>query len=65
MLADQQVNITDLRTKRTGDPGAPLYTMVVEVSVPAFAEGLDDALAALTASGGVEAHLAELETEVI
>jgi glycine cleavage system transcriptional repressor len=65
MLAGNEVNITDLRTRRTGEAGAALYTMMMEVSVPASAERLGDALAALTASGGVEAHLAELETEVI
>jgi glycine cleavage system transcriptional repressor len=65
LLAENGVNITDLRTKRTGDPGAPLYTMMIEVSVPPSVDGLGQALSALTASGGVEAHLAELETEVI
>jgi glycine cleavage system transcriptional repressor len=65
LLAEHEVNITDLRTRRTGGPDAPLYTMMMEVSVPASATGLGDALDSLTGSGGVEAHLAELETEVI
>ena len=65
MLAEHEVNITDLRTRRTGGQDAPLYTMMMEVSVPPSAAGLNDALASLTGSGGVEAHLAELETEVI
>jgi glycine cleavage system transcriptional repressor len=65
LLADHEVNITDLRTRRTGDDEAPLYTMMMEVSVPPSAAGLGDALTALSGSGGVEARLAELETEVI
>lgn len=65
LLAANGVNITDLRTRRTGGPDTPLYTMMMEVSVPAAATGLDDALAGLAGSGGVEARLAELETEVI
>lgn len=65
LLASHEVNITDLRTRRTGDPASPLYTMMMEVSVPASATGLEEALGDLTAAGGVETHLAELETEVI
>jgi glycine cleavage system transcriptional repressor len=65
LLADQGVNITDLRTRRTGGSEAPLYTMMMEISVPPSATGLSDALTGLTGTGGVEAHLAELETEVI
>jgi glycine cleavage system transcriptional repressor len=65
LLAGQDVNITDLRTRRTGEADAPLYTMMMEVSVPTSATGLSDALSNLTGTGGVEAHLAELETEVI
>jgi len=65
LLADHSVNITDLRTRRTGGSEAPLYTMMMEVSVPPSATGLSDALDGLTGAGGVEAHLAELETEVI
>jgi glycine cleavage system regulatory protein len=65
LLARHEVNITDLRTRRTGSPEAPLYTMVMEVSVPASAHGLEEALAGLAAEKGVEAHLAELESEVL
>jgi glycine cleavage system transcriptional repressor len=65
LLASHEVNITDLRTRRTGGPDAPLYTMMMEVSVPPAATGLNEALAGLAGTGGVEAHLTELETEVI
>jgi glycine cleavage system transcriptional repressor len=65
LLARHDVNITDLRTRRTGSPDAPLYTMMMEVSVPASASGLEEALGGLAGEKGVEAHLAELETEVL
>ncbi len=63
LLADHGVNITDLRTKRTGSAESPLYTMMLEVVVPAG--GIDDALTRLSTDKGLEARLAELETEVI
>lgn len=63
LLAGHGVNITDLRTKRTGSTDSPLYTMMMEVVVPA--DGISDALAQLSGDKGLEAHLAELETEVL
>ncbi len=33
-LADQGVNITDLKTKVIGDPERPVYVMVLEVDIP-------------------------------
>lgn len=65
LLAERDVNITDLRTRRTGDPQAPLYTMMVEVSVPDPDPGLEQALNGFARDKGVEAHLAELESEVL
>jgi len=63
-LAALGVNITDLRTRRTGGD-SPLYTLMVEVSVPDGAEAeLDRALDGLRDSKQVEARLAELESEV-
>jgi glycine cleavage system transcriptional repressor len=63
LLAAHGVNITDLRTRRTGSAEAPLYTMMMEVEVPEA--GLGEALEKLSSEKGVEARLAELETEVI
>jgi glycine cleavage system transcriptional repressor len=65
LLAEHEVNITDLRTRRTGSADAPLYTMMMEVAVPASAAGLGQALTEMAGEKGVEAHLAELETEVL
>jgi glycine cleavage system transcriptional repressor len=63
LLAGHDVNITDLRTKRTGSADSPLYTMMMEVVVPA--DGISAALSRLSGEKGLEAHLAELETEVL
>ncbi|MBN8866218.1 MAG: ACT domain-containing protein [Solirubrobacterales bacterium] len=64
-LASLDVNITDLRTRRTGDPASPLYTLMVEVSVPdGAAPELERALDGLRDSKQVEVRLAELESEV-
>lgn len=65
VLASLNVNITDLRTRRTGDPDSPLYTLMVEVAVPeGVGPDLERALADLGESKQLEARLAELETEV-
>lgn len=64
-LAGLGVNITDLRTRRTGDQEAPLYTLMVEVAVPeGIGPELDLALDALRESKQLEARLAELDSGV-
>lgn len=64
-LASLGVNITDLRTRRTGDPDSPLYTLMVEVVVPEGAgPEVEAALDELRQSKQLEARLAELESEV-
>lgn len=64
-LAALNVNITDLRTRRTGDPDSPLYTLMVEVAVPeGIGPELDRALDGLRDSKQLEARLSELESEV-
>ena len=66
LLADHGVNITDLRTRRTGSEESPLYMLVMEVAVPDSVDGLGDELSArLGAGGAIEVSLAQLETDVI
>jgi len=68
LLASLGVNITDLRTRRTGSDDSPLYTLMVEVSVPGDPEVLDRlsaGLGRLGRSDQVETRLAELETELL
>lgn len=65
VLASLGVNITDLRTRRTGDPESPLYTLLVEVAVPDGVESeLDRALDGLREAKQLEARLAELDAGV-
>lgn len=64
-LAELNVNINDLRTRRTGDPSSPLYTLMVEVTVPdGVGPELDRALDGLRESKQLEARLSELESGV-
>lgn len=65
LLAEHGVNITDLRTKRTGSDGSPVYVLVMELAVPTTADGLEDELGRLGSDGGMEVSLSELETDVI
>lgn len=65
LLAAHHVNITDLRTRRTGSEDAPLYTMMMEIAVPSSTSELEEALDSMAGGKAVEAHLAELETEVL
>ena len=64
-LAERGVNITDLRTKRTGDEDAPVYVMVMEIAVPESPEGLAEALRGVGAEAAVEVNLRELDTETL
>lgn len=64
-LASLEVNITDLRTRRTGDPNSPLYTLMVEIAVPeGVGPELDRALDSLRESKQLEARLSELDSGV-
>jgi glycine cleavage system transcriptional repressor len=65
LLAGRGVNITDLRTRRTGATESPLYTMMMELALPGGTEGVGPALEALAAEKGVEVSLTELGTEAI
>lgn len=65
-LAARQINITDLRTRRTGTEEKPVYTLMMEIAVPAEARA--DAAAALERYGEeheVEVVLAELDAETL
>lgn len=68
LLAGLGINITDLRTRRTGAADSPLYTLMVEIALPAgpgVGERLEAGLAELGASDQVETRLSELEAEVL
>lgn len=65
LLAARNVNITDLRTRRTGDPASPLYTMMMELAVEGDPTGLKADLEQLSGEKRVEVSLSELDTEAI
>jgi glycine cleavage system transcriptional repressor len=67
LLADAQVNITDLATRVIGEPDDPVYAMVLEVTLPADLE-LDDLrtrIGALATDVGVEASIRTADADVL
>jgi glycine cleavage system transcriptional repressor len=62
-LAERGVNITDLRTRRTGGEGEPVYMMVMEIAVPGPPEPLAEALREVGGEAAVEVSLRELPSE--
>ena len=64
-MAEREIDITDLKTRRTESGDVPLYTLMMEVAVPGDPADLERALAGMAESTGVEASLSELEVEVI
>jgi glycine cleavage system transcriptional repressor len=69
VLAEHDVDITDLTTKLAGEGGSqpPLYALMMEIAPPAgVAEGdLEEALRRVGEDQGVEVSLRRLETEVL
>lgn len=67
LLADAAVNITDLATRVIGDPGEPVYAMVLEVVLPAdlALEDLQAQIATLAADVGVEASIRTADADVL
>lgn len=64
-LAEHGVNITDLRTRRTGEEPSPLYVMMMEVAVPGEAGALTAALRDVGAEASVEISLRELSADTL
>jgi glycine cleavage system transcriptional repressor len=65
LMAEREIDITDLKTRRTESGDGHLYTLMMEVAVPGDPADLERALAGMAESTGVEASLSELEVEVI
>jgi glycine cleavage system transcriptional repressor len=63
-LAARDVNITDLRTRRTGAE-SPLYVMVLEIVVPGDVEELREAMAQVGKEAAVDVSLRELSSETL
>ena len=64
LLAASGVNITDLRTRRTGED-APLYTMMMELAIEGDASALAADLKALADAKRVEVSLTQLDIELL
>jgi glycine cleavage system transcriptional repressor len=68
VLAARGIDIVDLNTRLVpGEGGAPLYTLMMEVAVPApeAATGLETALAAVGEREGLDVTVRELEQDVL
>ncbi|MFM9077005.1 MAG: glycine cleavage system protein R [Solirubrobacterales bacterium] len=65
LMAEREVNITDLKTRRTASGDGHLYTRMMEVALPGDAGELEGALASMAEEAEVEASISELEVEVI
>jgi glycine cleavage system transcriptional repressor len=62
-LAGRGVNITDLRTRRTGGEDAPVYLMVMEIAVAGEPEALAEELREVGGEAAVEVSLRELPSD--
>jgi glycine cleavage system transcriptional repressor len=67
LLAEEQVNITDLATRVIGDANDPVYAMVLDVTLPVgvAVEDLQTQVAALAAEVGVEASIRTADADVL
>jgi glycine cleavage system transcriptional repressor len=63
-LAEHDVNITDLRTRRTGAQ-EPVYVMVMEIAVPGDEQQLEAALKKVGETARVDVSLRELSPEAL
>jgi glycine cleavage system transcriptional repressor len=64
-LAERGVNITDLRTRRTGSEEAPVYVMVMEIAVAGEPEALAKELQEVGDKAAVEVSLRELPSDTL
>ena len=67
LLAERSVNIVDLSTRVVGAPDRPLYTMVLEVTLPADGDprALQAALEGLAGELGVTCRLHPSEADIL
>lgn len=67
LLAAEQVNITDLNTRVIGDPGEPVYAMLLEVTIPDLGDldRLEAELHVLAEDLSVEANLHPADVDIL
>jgi glycine cleavage system transcriptional repressor len=66
VLADQQVNITDLTTRVIGDPDRPVYAMLLDVTLPSDvdADALGATLDEVAGELGVECSMHSADADI-
>ena len=65
LMADRNIDITDLKTRRTASGEGHLYTLMMEVAVEGDPSDLEQAVSDMARDTGVDASITELEIEVI
>ena len=65
VMAERNIDITDLKTRRTASGEGHLYTLMMEVAVEGDPSELEQAVSEMAAATGVDASVTELEIEVI
>ena len=65
-LAEREISITDLETRLTGSPDAPVYVMLMEIAAAGADPGeLESALREIGGREGLEVSLRELVAEAL
>jgi glycine cleavage system transcriptional repressor len=66
-LAHAEVNVVDMSTRVVGEPGAELYVMLLEVSLPSQLDdaGLEELLAGVAQAQGVDVSARALDGDVL
>jgi len=65
IMAERDIDITDLKTRRTASGEGHLYTLMMEVALAGDPSELERAMSAMAEETGVEASVTELEVEVL
>lgn len=67
VLAEHRANVVDLTTRTVGAADAPVYVMLLQVTLPVGGDGaaLDAALGVLAADLGVELHLRPDDADIL
>jgi glycine cleavage system transcriptional repressor len=65
LLAERQVNITDLQTRLTGAAEKPVYVMLMEIAVAGDAAELRGALEKVAGEAGLDVSLREMQAEAL
>jgi glycine cleavage system regulatory protein len=67
VLAERNVNIVDLDTRVIGEPGSPVYAMLLDVTIPPGTDpaALAAALESVAAELGIECAMHPAEADIL